>query len=165
MCSVNVTRVSLSWYNGSRLNSSISVSDLKGSNFLCLEVKYQDTNNYSCVVNNFFTNKTTPLNISDLCKELWNIPFIVGISVGVPLCIAVAVLLYCCWNMFRCQMGASGPCLEVSYAPAQVNVTAGQDVTDIKPPESTHLLDQPSISSSSSSLSQELISKNTFCCK
>ncbi|KAI7791088.1 hypothetical protein IRJ41_009137 [Triplophysa rosa] len=70
LCSVlNVSDVTLSWYNGSRLNSSINVSDLK-SNFLCLEVKYQDRNNYSCVVNNFFTNKTTPLNISEFCKGM-----------------------------------------------------------------------------------------------
>ncbi|XP_057180927.1 uncharacterized protein LOC130548284 isoform X2 [Triplophysa rosa] len=162
LCSVlNVSDVTLSWYNGSRLNSSINVSDLK-SNFLCLEVKYQDRNNYSCVVNNFFTNKTTPLNISEFCKAPWNIPLIVGISVGVVLSIIVlaVVLVYCCWNRFRCQRDASEDQLNVRYASVDVNGyrTAGQNITDNEP-EDTHLLDQPTSSS------QEFTPVNTLCCK
>lgn len=76
MCSVNVTNVTLSWYNESRLHSSINVSDLKRSNFLCLEVEYHDTNNYSCVVNNSFTNKTTQLNKSALCNGMISVDII-----------------------------------------------------------------------------------------
>ncbi|KAA0711982.1 hypothetical protein E1301_Tti023346 [Triplophysa tibetana] len=97
LCSVTVTNVSLSWYNGSRLNSSISVSDLKRSNFLCLEVEYQDTNTYSCVVNNSFTNKTTPLDICDLCKEHiqdHTIGFKIGISCSAI--IFTIMLISCC---------------------------------------------------------------------
>ncbi|XP_055074162.2 hepatic and glial cell adhesion molecule-like [Misgurnus anguillicaudatus] len=72
LCSVLYGRdLSLSWYKRNSLLSSISEPDTNNKLSLTLEVDFQDTNTYSCVVNNPIRHQTLDLNnVDQKCSGL-----------------------------------------------------------------------------------------------
>ncbi|XP_065099158.2 uncharacterized protein [Paramisgurnus dabryanus] len=133
LCSVlNVRDVSLSWYKGNSLLSIISVSDLNIRLSLPLEVEYQDTNTYRCVLNNTITNQTQHLNITQLCQITTSAP---GSGNNMPA--AVFIL------MFSLIVAAAGILYYMASRPTHKYQTTGQELHNLFNGSVPRTADQP----------------------
>uniref|UniRef100_A0A8C1SSY5 Ig-like domain-containing protein n=1 Tax=Cyprinus carpio TaxID=7962 RepID=A0A8C1SSY5_CYPCA len=144
LCSaVNVSAVTLSWYKGNSLLSSISVSDLSISLSLPLEVEYQEKNTYSCVINNPIRNQTTHLDITQLCHTCAELmqqsqSVVLSVIVIVLLLAVVVGVIYLYHKKFKQPRSGVQTCEEeVLYAETRF---CARSVHSTKPDEGHHII-------------------------
>ncbi|XP_073699813.1 SLAM family member 9-like [Garra rufa] len=120
LCSVvNVRDVTLSWYKGNSLISSISAFNLSISLSLPLEVEYQDKNTHSCVLNNNISNKSKHLDTNELCQPCAGITkhiVLISVAAGTLLIVASVGMFWICKKCRKTDKKAQAHEEEIIYA-------------------------------------------------
>ncbi|XP_067226412.1 hepatic and glial cell adhesion molecule-like isoform X2 [Chanodichthys erythropterus] len=120
VCSaVNVSHVTLSWFKGNSVFSSIRVSDLSSRSDLLLHLECVD-DSYSCVLNNPIRNQTQHLNNTQLCHTCAAVSRTVLISAAAAaagsLLIVAAVGIFCICRKHRNTHREETRAEEITYA-------------------------------------------------
>ncbi|XP_051741358.1 uncharacterized protein LOC127507983 isoform X3 [Ctenopharyngodon idella] len=119
VCSaVNVSHVTLSWFKGNSVFSSIRVSDLSSRSDLLLHLECVD-DSYSCVLNNPIRNQTQHLNNTQLCHTCAAVSLTVLISAAAAagsLLIVAAVGIFCICRKHRNTHREETQAEEITYA-------------------------------------------------
>ncbi|XP_051741607.1 hepatocyte cell adhesion molecule-like isoform X2 [Ctenopharyngodon idella] len=124
VCSaVNVSHVTLSWFKGNSVFSSIRVSDLSSRSDLLLHLECVD-DSYSCVLNNPIRNQTQHLNNTQLCHTCAAVSLTVLISAAAAagsLLIVAAVGIFCICRKHRNTHREETRAEEITYADPTFN--------------------------------------------
>ncbi|KAI7791223.1 putative natural killer cell receptor 2B4-like, partial [Triplophysa rosa] len=122
LCSVmNVSHdVSVSWYKGKSLLSSISVSEHRDISSISLHLECLD-DSYTCVINNSITNQTQHLNtdVCHTCSEpshfTFNIVIICCAAAGSVIGVTAVVIFCICRKHTNTTLDGQA-CEEITYA-------------------------------------------------
>ncbi|XP_051745422.1 hepatocyte cell adhesion molecule-like isoform X5 [Ctenopharyngodon idella] len=127
VCSaVNVSHVTLSWFKGNSVFSSIRVSDLSSRSDLLLHLECVD-DSYSCVLNNPIRNQTQHLNNAQLCHTCAAGPpvsltvLISAAAAAGSLLIVAAVGIFCICRKHRNTHREETRAEEITYADPTFN--------------------------------------------
>ncbi|XP_056614820.1 SLAM family member 5-like isoform X1 [Triplophysa dalaica] len=136
LCSVmDVSHVSLSWYKGKSLLSSISVSEHSNIN-ISLHLECLD-DSYTCVINNPITNQTQHLNtdVCHPCAEQTFLDYIIHLSFAAGSLTIVLLIFFVCKKVRKTNQDAETDQAgeqEITYADPTFSRRSGKQMSAVE---------------------------------